>query len=212
MHPDLADLLSLRDGSDAQGPVAQHVAGCAVCRAEVERLERLQSSMRAAPDIAGADRWPEIAALVTRPRTARSWPQPTWRFAGTLAAIMAIAVALALFDGSTRQVAVTGAAVNSSAAVAADSNKDSVATLMQESKRLEALLAALPEESRVARAATVMTAAGLEDRIEWIDLAIGAGAASNTDASAVAPLWQQRVDLLSSLVAVRYAQARTASL
>jgi hypothetical protein len=162
--------------------------------------------MRAAPDIAGADRWPEIAALVTRPRTAHPWPQPTWRFAGTLAAIMAIAVALALFDGSTRQVAVTGAAV------AADRNKDSVAALMQESKRLEALLAALPEESRVARAATVMTAAGLEDRIEWIDLAIGAGAASNTDASAVAPLWQQRVDLLSSLVAVRYAQARTASL
>jgi hypothetical protein len=212
MHPDLADLLSLRDGPDTQGPVAQHVAACAVCRAQVERLERLRSSMRAAPDIAGEDRWPEIAALVTGPRTARPWPQPTWRLAGTVAAIMAIAVALTLFDGSTRQVAVTGASVDSNAAAAADPDKDSVATLMRESKRLEALLDSIPEESRVARAATVMTAAGLEDRIAWIDVAIGAGEASNRDAAAVAPLWQQRVDLLNSLVAVRYAQARTASL
>jgi hypothetical protein len=125
---------------------------------------------------------------------------------------MAIAVALTLFDGSTRQVAVTGASVDSNAAAAADPDKDSVATLMRESKRLEALLDSIPEESRVARAATVMTAAGLEDRIAWIDVAIGAGEASNRDAAAVAPLWQQRVDLLNSLVAVRYAQARTASL
>lgn len=211
MHPDLADLLSLSDAPEAQGPVAQHVAGCGLCRAELERLQRVRLTLRAAPDVHGEDRWPRIAALLANPKRARAWPQPTWRFAGAFAALMAVAVALALFDGAARQVAETDAPARGETRVANAAPGESVATLMQESKRLEAMLATIPEESRVARAATVMTAAGLEDRIEWIDLAIGAGEASNVDASAVAPLWQQRVDLLNSLVAVRYAQARTAS-
>jgi hypothetical protein len=210
MHPDLADLLSLRDEPEAESPVAQHVAGCNVCRAEVERLQRVRSMLRAAPDVSGEDRWPQIAAQLADSRPARAWPRPTWRFAGTLAAVMTVAVVLALFDGSAPPVMESdrpgGDATLGSAAAA-----DSVATLMQESKRLEALLDSIPDEPRVARAATVMTAAGLEDRIAWLDVAIGAGDASNADASTVAPLWQQRVDLLNSLVAVRYAQARTAS-
>jgi hypothetical protein len=69
----------------------------------------------------------------------------------------------------------------------------------------------MPEEPRVARAATVLTAAGLEDRIEWVDVAIGANAAASTGAATAAPLWRQRVDLMNSLVAVRYAEARTTS-
>jgi hypothetical protein len=168
--------------------------------------------MRTAPDAAGEDRWSEIAARLAGPQIIRPWPKPTWRFAGTFAAVMAVAVALALFDGATRQGAGTDRPAGGEAQVATAEASDSVAALMQESKRLETLLASIPEESRVARAATVMTTAGLEDRIQWIDVAIGAGEASNSDASTVAPLWRQRVDLLNSLVAVRYAQARTASL
>lgn len=205
MHPDLAELLTLRDRAGDSGPVAEHVAGCAVCRAELERLQQLQNTMRAAPDVSGEDRWAAIAARLHEPKApARAWPRPSWRTAAAVCGALAIAVGLALFNGSTPMPVQPNAG-----AAATEPNDQAVAALMAESKRLERLLAAIPQESRVARGATVMTTAGLEDRIEWVDLAIGDGAARDPDPAAVAPLWRQRVDLLNSLVAVRYAEART---
>jgi len=200
--------LILRDEPEAQGALAEHIAGCAACRAELERLQRLRTAMRTAPDMAGRDQWPEVSARLEGRRPSSALPRPTWRVAGTLAAVMAIAVGLALFDGSTLQVENRGGQAQ---VPQSGSGRNSVAALMQESRRLESLLAAMPEEPRVARATTVMTTAGLEDRIEWVDLAIGARAASSSDAATVEPLWRQRVDLMNSLVAVRYAEARTTS-
>ncbi len=211
MHPDLAELLDLRDEPEAPGAIADHVAGCAFCRAEFERLQHLRTAMRATPDVVGRDAWPEVIARLEHRPASLPLPRPTWRIAGTLAAVMAIAIGLALFDGSTVQVDDVRAPTPMPQAGATDPGGDSIAALMQESRRLESLLAAMPEEPRVARAATVLTTAGLEDRIEWVDLAIGANAASSTDAATVAPLWRQRVDLMNSLVAVRYAEARTTS-
>jgi hypothetical protein len=127
-----------------------------------------------------------------------------------MAAVLAIAVGLAVFDGSTLQ----GTRIQTQTRVArdvAETSDASVEALMEESKRLEGMLAAIPAEPRVARATTVMTTAGLEDRIQWVDLAIGDGEERNFDSSTVMPLWRQRVDLMKSLVAVRYAEARTAT-
>ncbi|MGH8263045.1 MAG: anti-sigma factor family protein [Steroidobacteraceae bacterium] len=209
MHPDLAELLKLRDASRSDGPAAEHVAGCDLCRTELERLRQLRTALRALPDVGGPDRWPEAAArLEGAAVSSRPLPRPTWRLAGTMAAVLAIAVGLAVFDGSTPQRTQRPDQVpaNSNVAAASDS---SVAALIEESKRLERLLAAIPGEPRVARATTVMTTAGLEDRIQWVDLAIGAGEERDFDSTTVMPLWRQRVDLMKSLVAVRYAEART---
>jgi hypothetical protein len=211
MHPDLAELLNLHDAPDGAAPAAQHASGCATCRAELERLERLRAAMRAAPAPHGRDAWPEIESALDRSARARTVPRPGWRFAGSLAAALAVAVGLALFNGTTLHgpSAVTTPAVDASgAAVPAP---QSVAALMEESRRLELLLATMPAEPRVVRARTVLTADNLEDRIAWVDLALDARDASGVDATAAVPLWRQRVDLLNSLVAVRYAQARTAS-
>ena len=211
MHPDLAELLNLREASRSDGPLAEHVAGCDVCRAELERLQRLRTTLRALPDVGGPDRWPEVAArLDGRAASVRPLPRPTWRLAGTMAAVLAIAVGLAVFDGSTPQ-ATRIPEPGPANSVVADTSDSSVEALIEESKRLERLLAAIPDESRVARATTVMTTAGLEDRIQWVDQAIGAGEERNFDSSTVMPLWRQRVDLMKSLVAVRYAEARTAT-
>ena len=209
MHPDLAELLILRDASRSDGPVAEHVAGCDLCRAEVERLGQLRTTLRALPDVGGPDRWPEVAArLDGRAASVRPLPRPTWRLAGTMAAVLAIAVGLAVFDGTTPQRTEVPDQVPANNKVA-DASDSSVAALMEESKQLERLLAAIPDEPRVARATTVMTTAGLEDRIQWLDLAIGDGQERNFDSTTVMPLWRQRVDLMKSLVAVRYAEART---
>lgn len=209
MHPDLAELLILRDAARSDGPAAEHVTGCATCRAELERLRQLRTTLRVLPDIGGPDRWPEVAArLDGRAASVRPLPRPTWRLAGTMAAVLALAVGLAIFDGSTRP-GTEIAEPQPAATAVADANDSSVQALMDESKRLEGLLAAIPDEPRVARATTVMTTAGLEDRIQWVDLAIGAGEERNFDSTTVMPLWRQRVDLMKSLVAVRYAEART---
>jgi len=211
MHPDIAELLNLRDEPEARGAVAEHVAGCAICRVEFDRLQHLRTAMRAAPDIVGRDAWPEVIARLEQRPAARPLPRPTWRVAGTLAAVLAIAIGLAFFNGSTVQVAGNAGQAQAPQSGAAAGEGDSIAALMQESRRLESLLAAMPEKPRVARAATVLTAAGLEDRIELVDLAIGAKAAASSDAATAEPLWRQRVDLMNSLVAVRYAEARTTS-
>jgi len=211
MHPDLAELLSLRGAPESQAPAARHVAECATCRAELERLERLRAAMRTAPAPSGPDRWSEIALALDGSARALPWPRPGWRLAGSLAAGFAVAVGLALFNGSTPRVS---DAARTPAADARDRPAPApraVAALMEESKRLESLLATMPAEPRVVRAGTVLTADNLEDRIAWVDLALDARDANGVDATAAVPLWRQRVDLLNSLVAVRYAQARTAS-
>jgi hypothetical protein len=214
MHPDLAELLSLRDhpqtgGLGPDGAASQHVAGCAICSAELERLRRLRVAMQNVPVPAGRDQWQEIAARLDGRSPARQWPRPGWGLAGGLAATLAVAVGVALFRGPATHIAVTSATAGGG--TSGELPADSVASLMEESKRLESVLAAFPAEPRVARAGTVLTAAGLEDRIEWIDLALGAPNTGNFEITAAAPLWRQRVDLLNSLVAVRYAQVRTAS-
>lgn len=210
MHPDLADLLTLRDEARADDPLAGHVATCVRCRAELERLEQLRKLLRAAPDVQGDDHWPAVAArLGGETAPVRALPRPTWRAAAAVCGALAIAAGLAFFKGATPTTVVRSTSTSTAVVPTQVDGDLAVAELMEESKRLERLLAAIPDEPRVARGATVMTAAGLEDRIEWLDLAIGAGVERDIDAQAVAPLWRQRVDLMHSLVAVRYAEART---
>jgi hypothetical protein len=105
-----------------------------------------------------------------------------------------------------------------STTVAADANHDPLAapvtpasyvSLVEESARLERLLAEMPEQRPVMTARTAGTIAGLEDRIAFIDeqlsyVAAGGGLAPPEQRA----LWGERVDLMSALVHVRYAQAQ----
>jgi hypothetical protein len=84
--------------------------------------------------------------------------------------------------------------------------------LVRQSQQLEAKLNSLPEEPRVTRAQTALTLADIEDRIRWVDYQLALGMEAGLEPQAAQALWRQRVDLLNSLVAVRYAQAQTHSL
>jgi hypothetical protein len=77
----------------------------------------------------------------------------------------------------------------------------------QESQRLEQILAELPQR-RVMRVSTAGTIAGLEDQIALIDAQL-----TRADGGTIAPayraaLMRNRVDVMSALVNVRYAQSR----
>jgi hypothetical protein len=80
--------------------------------------------------------------------------------------------------------------------------------LVEESMRLEEVLALLPPPRRVMRADTASTIVGLEDRIALIDAAL-----YQPEIRAAAPqyreaLMRDRVEVMNALVNVRYAQSQ----
>jgi len=83
------------------------------------------------------------------------------------------------------------------------------AALVAESQRLEAVLASLPADARLTRAGTALTVADLENRIRWVDYRLDLASEAGINPRQADLLWRERVELLNSLVAVRYADART---
>jgi hypothetical protein len=101
--------------------------------------------------------------------------------------------------------------------VAVDADRDppavpptpaSYVALVQQSERLERLLAEMPDQRPIMTARTAGTIAGLEDRIAFIDEQLSYGAARGLDPPQQQALWGTRVDLMNALVHVRYAQAQ----
>lgn len=83
-------------------------------------------------------------------------------------------------------------------------------TLMVQSRQLEDKLRALPEQPRVMRASTVATISDLEDRIASIDYQLNDTAVRMTPEDREI-FWRERVRLMKSLLALRYAQAQQAA-
>jgi hypothetical protein len=82
-----------------------------------------------------------------------------------------------------------------------------LAELRSRSQMLEAVLAELPARPAVKRAATSVPIDSLEARVQWLDHEILVA-----DAQASAPqaeqLWRERVEVLNSLVQLRYVEAQ----
>jgi hypothetical protein len=81
------------------------------------------------------------------------------------------------------------------------------AQLVEESARLERLLAELPPR-RVMVGSTAGTIAGLEDRIAFVDAQLSYAAARDLAPTVREALWGERVELMSALVYVRVGQAQ----
>jgi len=78
----------------------------------------------------------------------------------------------------------------------------SYAPLVEESERLERLLAELPSR-RVMAGSTAGTIAGLEDRIAFVDAQLSYAAARDLAPTYREALWGERVELMNALVYVR---------
>jgi hypothetical protein len=83
-------------------------------------------------------------------------------------------------------------------------------TLMVQSRELESELRSLPDEPRVMRAGTVATISDLEDRIAAIDYQLNDPTLRMTPEDREL-FWRERVRLMKSLLALRYAQAQRAA-
>lgn len=116
-----------------------------------------------------------------------------------IAAIVLAAVAGLAWQLQTTQRELI--AVGPSAADAAVIAGDAVRV---ENARLEQLLAALPE-MRVMRGSTAFTVSQLEDRLAFVDDRLSRITLEPNAPEHAERLWRERVDLLDSLVKVRYA-------
>jgi hypothetical protein len=206
MHASFEQLLKLRDAAGAEDQPSAHVRACAECGSVLARLSAVTAAMRRLqPRFAAPDRWSAIAAELSRspsdvmaPR-----PRPGWLLPAASAALVLVVVLLTFGEREAPTPAV-GAETATTIAPAATH-----ADLLAESQRLESLLASLPAEPRITRAQTALTLADLEDRLQWVDYRISLASEVGLGREDAELLWRERVDLLNSLVAVRYAQTRT---
>jgi hypothetical protein len=201
MHASIEQLIGLRDEEPVSVEVQQHVRGCSRCAAALNGLlaarERLETLADPSPR---PDAWQRIVAASERSARRRRWLPAV---AGL--AIAATVTGMAVFVGlhGVKPVTTTDlAAVTPSGGQPAD-----VSQLMAQSRYLERAVYTLGghADGMAVSAGTASTIAALEDRIALIDYEIGTAKQPARDPH-LKQLWQQRVDLLQSLAAVRYAQ------
>jgi hypothetical protein len=81
-----------------------------------------------------------------------------------------------------------------------------VPELMAQSQHLEDLLQQLPERPRIERVSTAAMIDTIEDRIQWLDFQLSDAPGSGLNEEQTRRLWRERVELMDSLVKVRYAE------
>ncbi len=186
MHVTLDALLALRDGA-AGADVAEHVAACPACAAELERLNGIRKSLRALPSLAPErDLWPAIHVLSTGEHKHRRLVRAGWVAAG-FAAAMSLLVGVRGAIETVQEVRTTR----------------EMRSLVAESQRLEKTLRSSGAEGRVVSGRIAGTIVNLEDRIAIIDARLAPKRNETLASQEALGLWQERVRLLDALVAVQ---------
>lgn len=211
MHAHTEQLLSLRDGEPIDAQVARHVAECPSCLLELDRLKQAQGQLRSLPARqAPAAAWKNIQARVEQ----QSEGGARWRLAPVAAAgLVALVSLLALrfVGGGPPHETPRVKLHEESVPAVAETPPLSAATveqLVQQSRQLEDVLRNLPEPPRVERVALAATMDLIEQRIQWLDFQLSFEPEAQLSQEQTRRLWHERVDLMDSLVKVRYAQAQ----
>jgi hypothetical protein len=210
MHPRFDQLLS----TALEEEVAAHLRECAECRAAADSAQHIAARLRELPVRTTApDRWPAVRAALLLTRTsaqsARHMRRPGWLLPAASALLVAVAVLITVSSQGPRQPSHSQSASIENPRDGGMPVHAAPAALVAESQRLEAVLASLPADARLTRAGTALTVADLENRIRWVDYRLDLASEAGINPRQADLLWRERVELLNSLVAVRYADART---
>lgn len=202
MHASVEQLIALRDGRPLTAEAAAHVHECAECGRALLRLSEWRQRLRALPELSAPQHgWMRVAERLENSagvRRLRWWPVAG---VGLIASLVA-AVALVTWHAP---LSVRPAAAGASATSV---NPLRLAELQAQSQYLEQAVQSLTASGNpsIVNAGTAATVAALEDRIALVDYSINDTAARPQATDQLTQLWQQRVDLMQSLAAVRYAQ------
>ncbi len=208
MHASLEQLIALRDGEPVVADVESHVNTCQNCMTGLRHLAGLSEQLSQLPDFKVPDgAWLKITARM-QPISRKRFKQNTATVivAVAAAASIMITVGLMLFRPASRQLPASQ--------VVADTTTRSIAELVNQSRNLEDAVLSLNANAdhMVISVGTAATVAALEDRIALVDYQLNSASVQAGGNPELAQLWQQRVDLLQSLAAVRYAQVTNDSI
>lgn len=204
MHARIEHLLSLRDGEPVAADVSEHVKLCPICSTELQRLSAFRSEMQALPQLEPpAIAWDRIRQTI--PERRRDLRLRKIGLAAAAAAAITLMTIVLVTGHSDRR---------SSAALKLEEPETSagqmvspVDELVAQSQQLERLLRKLPQRPRIERVSTAATIDTLEQRIQWLDFQLSAAPAGDLSEEQSRRLWRERVELMDSLVKVRYAEA-----
>jgi len=198
--------LSLRDGGPLDAAALQHAEQCDVCARELARLRATQAALKSLPQIKA----PAYDPVAIRNRANRSYPYSIVSMA-TAAGVGTIAIMLAVSIGLKHEPTTVTAASSMVAIEHSASPDPEVRELVVRSQELESYLQRLPRRPRIERASTSITIDSLQDSIQWVDYQLSLADDVGMTERQAARLWQDRVQLMDSLVTVRYAEAQRAA-
>ena len=212
MHASIDHLLSLRDGQPVDAAIAAHVEECQRCSAELRKLRELQLKLQSLPPLDAPSSFSEIRRALARPVA-----QPRRIVSPRLVAAVAFVTLTAIFFVALRdETAPRRVAEHDTQPTAAQEQPTDVVEqarvpeLMAQSQHLEDLLQRLPERPRVERVSTAAMIDTIEDRIQWLDFQLSDAPDSGLNEEQTQRLWRERVELMDSLVKVRYAEGGVA--
>lgn len=213
MHAGIEHLLSVRDGQPVAAEIAEHVAQCAVCSAQLRRLSLRREQLQALPQLdAGPAAWQRIQAQVANP-VVSGWRRRVGLIAASAAFVaLSIIAGLAIRDDDSPANRVAGVqAENMDETQPASLDTARLAELVVQSQQLDHLLQKLPERPRIERVSTAATIDTIEERIQWLDFQLSYAPDDGLSEAQARRLWRERVELMDSLVKVRYAEAGRSS-
>jgi hypothetical protein len=217
MHARIEHLLSLRDGEPVGAELVAHVRSCPICTGELQRLSALRAEMQALPQFDPPDlAWERIQQTVPE-RTAPVPPRRVGFAAAAAALITLAAIALIARHGDQRSTELSAGACTTSGTEGAacppkvlnkpTSDIPHLDELIAQSQQLEQILQTLPQRPRIERVSTAATIDTIEQRIAWLDFQLSSAPDADLNEEQSRRLWRERVELMDSLVKVRYAEA-----
>jgi hypothetical protein len=216
MHAHLHELLSLRDGEPVAQPAAAHVEGCPLCMRRLADLHATRSRLRTLPDVvaSGRDGYAEVERRIAeRAAAPRRRIRNAVLAAAASVASLAVLTNLRLQDdgwGEPEPLAKPRPPLIAEAPLVAEA-PGTIAELQRQSLELETLLASLPERPAVERAATALPIETLEAQVQWVDHRLLESGAVATGAD-TEQLWRDRIEIMNSLVQLRYVEAQRLAL
>lgn len=206
MHASIDHLLSLRDGQPVDAATAAHVEQCQRCSTELNMLRETRAKLQSLPLLDAPSSFVEIRRAMSRPVVA-----PRRMLSARLVAAVAFVTLTTIFFVALRDETVPAVAEREQPNGPQQAPTDPVESthvpeLVAQSQKLDDLLQRLPERPRIERVSTAATIDTIEDRIQWLDFQLSDAPDSGLNEQQTRRLWRERVELMDSLVKVRYAE------
>ena len=207
MHASIDHLLSLRDGEPVDAATAAHVEQCARCSAELRKLRETRAKLQSLPQLDAPSSFQEIQRALARPVAA-----PRRVVSARLVAALAFVTLTTIFFIALRDQTAPSFAGRKAESVehptppAEVIETAPVPELVARSQQLEGLLQKLPDRPRIERVSTAAMIDTIEERIQWLDFQLSDARDSGLNEEQTRRLWRERVELMDSLVKVRYAE------